>query len=142
VADDGVDHPLLDGAQQLGLQANVHLGDFVQQQRAPIGFLEFADAAGDGAGERPLFVAEQLTFNQIGRYCAYINGYKWKTFSRRIKMQCFSYQILTRSCFAINRYPDIVIQRFLHNCKHCFQRLALTDNQVGFSGFKSGRNSF
>jgi hypothetical protein len=33
-AADAVDHALLDGAQQLGLQPHVHLGDFVEQQRA------------------------------------------------------------------------------------------------------------
>ena len=46
-AADAVDHALLDGAQQLGLQAHVHLGDFVEQQRAAVGFLELADAARD-----------------------------------------------------------------------------------------------
>jgi hypothetical protein len=35
-AADAVDHALLDGAQQLGLQAHVHLGDFVEQQRAAV----------------------------------------------------------------------------------------------------------
>ena len=66
-AADAVDHPLLDRAQQLGLQAHVHFGDFVEQQRAAVGLLEFADAAGDGAGEGALFVAEQLGFEQLFR---------------------------------------------------------------------------
>ena len=44
-AADAVDHALLDGAQQLGLQPHVHLGNFVEQQRAAVGFLELADAA-------------------------------------------------------------------------------------------------
>lgn len=51
---------LLDGAQQLGLQADVHFGNLVEQQRTAVGFLELADTAGDGAGERALLVTEQF----------------------------------------------------------------------------------
>ena len=66
-AADAVDLALLDGAQQLGLQARMHLADFVEQQGAAIGFLELADAARDGAGEGALLVAEQLAFEQVLR---------------------------------------------------------------------------
>ena len=43
-AADAVDQPLLDGTQELGLQPHVHLGNFVEQQRAAVRFLELADA--------------------------------------------------------------------------------------------------
>ena len=66
-AADAVDLALLDGAQQLGLQADVHLADFVEQQRAAVGFLELADAAGDGAGEGALLMAEQFALQQVLR---------------------------------------------------------------------------
>ena len=39
--------------------------DFVQQQGAAGRFLELADAAGDGAGEGALLVAEQFGFQQV-----------------------------------------------------------------------------
>ena len=66
-AADAVDLALLDGAQQLGLQAGIHLADFVQQQGAAIGFLELADAPGDGAGEGAFLMAEQFGFQQVFR---------------------------------------------------------------------------
>ena len=66
-AADAVDHALLDGAQQLGLQPHVHLGDFVEQQRAAGRLLELADAARDRAGEGALLVAEQLGLQQVLR---------------------------------------------------------------------------
>ena len=66
-AADAVDLAFLDGAQQLGLQAHIHLADFVEQQGAAIGLFELADAAGDGAGEGALFMAEQFGFQQIVR---------------------------------------------------------------------------
>ena len=56
---------LLQRAQELGLQAHVHLGDLVEQQRAAVGLLELADAARDGAGEGALLVAEQLALEQL-----------------------------------------------------------------------------
>ena len=51
----GLEHP-----QQLGLQVEREIGDLVQEQRAPIGQLEAADAIGLGVGERAFDVAEQL----------------------------------------------------------------------------------
>ena len=51
--------------KQLRLQPHVHLGDFVEQQRAAVRFLELADAARDRAGERALLVAEQFGFEQV-----------------------------------------------------------------------------
>ena len=66
-AADAVDHALLDRAQQLGLQPHVHLGDFVEQQRAAGRLLELADAARHRAGEGALLVAEQLGFQQVLR---------------------------------------------------------------------------
>ena len=59
-AADAVDLAFLDGAQQLGLKPDIHFRYLVQQQRAAVGFLELADAARDGAGERALLVAEQF----------------------------------------------------------------------------------
>ena len=64
-AADAVDHALLDRAQQLRLQPHVHLGDFVEQQRAAGGLLEFSDPPGDCAGEGALLVAEQFGFQEM-----------------------------------------------------------------------------
>ena len=64
-AADAIDHALLDGAQKLRLQPHVHLGDFIEQQRAAARLLELADAARHRAGERALFMAEQLGFEQV-----------------------------------------------------------------------------
>ena len=73
-AADAVDQPLLDRAQQFRLQAHVHFGDFVEQQRAAIGLLEFADAASERAGEGALLVAEQLGLQEVIRDRRAIDG--------------------------------------------------------------------
>ena len=64
-AADAVDLALLDRAQELGLQARLHLADLVQEQRAATGLLEPPDPPRHGAGERALLVAEQLGFEQM-----------------------------------------------------------------------------
>ena len=64
-AADAVDLALLDGAQQLGLEARIHLGDFIEQQGAAAGLLELADAARHGAGEGALFMTEELGLQEV-----------------------------------------------------------------------------
>ena len=55
----------LQDAQNLGLRARAHVADFVEEQRAPIGLFEAADALPVGAGESALLVAEELRLEQI-----------------------------------------------------------------------------
>src|SRR6185312_16751986 len=66
-AADPVDLALLDGAQQLRLEAGVHLAHLVEQQRPAIRLLELADAPRDGAGEGAFLMAEELRFQKIFR---------------------------------------------------------------------------
>ena len=55
---------LLEDAEQLGLGLRGQLADLVEEERAPLGQLEAADPAGDGAGERALLVAEELALDE------------------------------------------------------------------------------
>ncbi|MCY1004801.1 hypothetical protein OV079_04280 [Nannocystis pusilla] len=67
VAADDVDHPLLQHAQQLGLQRRRQLGHLVEEQRAAVGLAEPARAVAHGPAEGPAHVAEQLRLEQLGR---------------------------------------------------------------------------
>ena len=58
---------VLQDAQQLGLQRDGQLADLVQEQRPPVGQLEAAELARQGAGEGALLVAEQLALDQARR---------------------------------------------------------------------------
>ncbi|MCY1351773.1 hypothetical protein D9M69_380490 [compost metagenome] len=57
--------PLLQHAQQLGLQAQRHLGNLVEQNGAAVGQLELARLGGDGTGEGALLVAEQGSLEHV-----------------------------------------------------------------------------
>ena len=63
-AADALELALLEAAQQLGLQREAHVADLVEEERPLVGELEAALLLGDGAGERPLLVAEELGLEQ------------------------------------------------------------------------------
>src|SRR5690606_39436798 len=59
------ERPLLERPQQLDLDVRLHFRDLIQEERAAVRELEAARLFVDRAGERALFVAEELV--QIGR---------------------------------------------------------------------------
>src|SRR5262249_16057199 len=65
IATDAINDALLKRAQQLGLQPHIHLGNLVEQQRAPVRLFKLADTAGERSGEGAFFVSEQFLFEQI-----------------------------------------------------------------------------
>ena len=56
---------VLDDAQQLRLPARRQLADFVEEQRAAVGFLEQPGAFGERAGEGAARVAEELGLEEL-----------------------------------------------------------------------------
>jgi hypothetical protein len=67
---------LLEHAQQLGLDGQCHLADFVEEQHAPVGLFDAAWLGGDGASKCPAFVAEQLRLEQLVRKRSAVDGDK------------------------------------------------------------------
>lgn len=61
------DFAFLQHAQQLGLQGQRHVADFIEQQGAAIGRIEQTGAVTISTGERAFAVAEQFTFQQVLR---------------------------------------------------------------------------
>ena len=57
-------HPILDHPQELRLQHVRHLGDLVQEERAPVRHLQETRLLPDRSGERALYVAEHLALEQ------------------------------------------------------------------------------
>src|SRR5947207_14762922 len=54
------DFAALERAEELDLERGGHLRDLVQEERAAVGFLEEAELADGGAGERATHVTEEL----------------------------------------------------------------------------------
>ena len=57
-----VEFPLLEKAQEFGLQLRRHIADLVEKNRAAVGQLQLAFLELVGAGERAFLMAEQFAF--------------------------------------------------------------------------------
>ena len=75
VADAG-DTALLQGTQQLGLHAERHIADFIEEKRASVGLLEQPAPTPQRAGECAFFVAKQFRLEQGFRQRAAVDGHK------------------------------------------------------------------
>ena len=69
-----LDLALLDRAQQLRLQIQSQVANFVEEERAAVGPLELADLLAHGAGERALLVAEQHRLDELLRDRREVHG--------------------------------------------------------------------
>ncbi|MNN22499.1 hypothetical protein D3C81_1358580 [compost metagenome] len=75
-ATDPVEQSLLQHPQQLDLHRQRHVTDLVEEQGTPLGQLEAAATGGDGAGEGPFLVAEQLALQELRRNGAAVDGHE------------------------------------------------------------------
>ena len=76
VAADALERAGLQHAQNFRLRGGRHVADFVEENRALVALLEFADALQGRAGERAAFVAEQFAFQQLFGNRGAIDGEK------------------------------------------------------------------
>ena len=99
---------LLQRAQQLRLQRQRHVADFVEEQRAAVGFAEFAGGAvaaraGVGAGA----VAEQFGFDQAGRDRRAVDGDEGAVAARPAVMKGLGEDFLAGAGFALDQQRDV-----------------------------------
>ena len=67
---------VLQDAQQLGLQLQRNVANFIQEQRAPMRKFHAPEFLADRAGESAFFMSEQFAFQQSGRDRGAIQLYK------------------------------------------------------------------
>src|SRR5689334_2992503 len=94
---------LLEDAQQLGLQVEAHLGDFVEEKRTAFRDYEGDFDALDRAGERALLVAEQRALDESfgERGAIQLNERTVAPFALRVDDP--REQLLTRSGFTLEK---------------------------------------
>ena len=95
---------VLQHAQQLGLRAHRHFGDLIQQQRAVLRQLEAAGAPLHRAGERALFVTEQLALHQRFGQRRAIDGDERPVAPRAQVMNGARHQFLARAAFPVDQH--------------------------------------
>ena len=119
---------LLQHAQQLGLQLERNLADFVEEHGAAVGQLEAADALRDGAGERALLVAEQFAFQQAGGNGGAVQLDEGALPARAEVVDGARHQFLAGAGFAVDQHGGIGGRHGLHLLEHGLQRAALADD--------------
>ena len=119
---------LLQNPQELGLQLERNIANLVKKQRAAMGQLEAADALRDGAGERALFVTEQLAFQKPRRDGGAVHLYQGALAARAEMMNGAGDQFFSRAGFALNQYRRIGRRDGLELIENFFQRRTVADN--------------
>ena len=120
----GPDRPhrlFLQHAQQLDLQCQRHIADFIQKQGAAIGGLEQADMIGGRAGKRAAQMAEQFRFKQLFWNRAAVDGNEWRLASRAGPVDGARQHFLAGTAFTANQHTRIRggdNARFFHQLSH------------------------
>ena len=91
---DRVELAVLDEAQELGLDAQLHLADLVEEDGAAVGLREAARPRARRAGERPLGVAEQLGLDQVRGDGRAVHRHERLVLARRAGVQRAGGQLL------------------------------------------------
>src|SRR5271154_4344340 len=92
----------LEHAQQFGLLAQRHIGNFIQKESAPIGQLEAPDAVRARVCKRSFDVAEELAFKGSLSQRAGVDGDQRASRARGERMQRLRYDFFARAMLAGN----------------------------------------
>ena len=117
LAADPLDLSFLQHAQQLGLQAHLHLGHFVEEQGAILCLFELAGLRLLRPGESPFFIAEQGGFEQAIRNGGAVDGNERPHLARRIAMNEASDHFLANARFSGKQHRGIGLGDALGNGK-------------------------
>ena len=98
----------LDRAQQLGLQPQRQLADFVQEQRAAVGRAEVAERILAGVGERAAHMAEQLRLGQRLDQVGAVEGDERAPGAEPERMQRSRHQLLAGAGLAVYQHRRFV----------------------------------
>lgn len=98
----------LQDSQHFALQRQWHVADFVKKQRPSVALFKLADAAAVGAGECPLFMTEQFTFEEVFRNCRAVHRENWAFVAAAVLVDGPCDEFLSRSAFAANQDSDVL----------------------------------
>ena len=104
---DADDDPLLQRAQELHLEVERQLADLVEEERPLVGDLELARPRRDGAGERPLHVAEQLALDEVLGDGAAVDDDERRRGAVRASVNLAGDELLARAGLAGDEHADV-----------------------------------
>src|SRR5690606_16549076 len=98
-AADARDGARFEHAQQVGLQAQRHLGDFIEKEGAAGSLFEQAGATGEGTGEGAFFMTKKFATDELAGEGAAVGGEEGAFASARI-VYCARHHFLAHAAFA------------------------------------------
>ena len=118
-------------AQDLGLQRQRHVANFVEKQRPVVRQLEASGLARIRAGKRALFVAEQFGFEQSLGNGGAVDGDKRAVGSGAERVQCARVQLLAGAAFAEQQHGGIGCGGTRQRGRHPLERWIVADDRSG-----------
>ena len=116
--------------QQLRLHGRRHVADFVEEQRTAVRLLELAQMAGRRAGERPLFVSEQLRLDQLRRHGRTVHGDERPFPARAAIVNGARHELFAGAGLAEDADAGLGGGDAIHLRHHPAERIALPDDLV------------
>ncbi len=128
-------HPLeallLQDAQDLGLGLEAHIADFVQEQGAFMGQIEFAPVAVRGPGKGPLLVAEELAFDEVFGNGGAVDLHEGARGPAAVGMERPGHQFLAGAVFPGDEHAGVGGGHQVQRLPELADGLALADNLPG-----------
>src|SRR2546421_7784772 len=104
---DALEFAGFENAQELGLELQGYVGDFVEKEGATVGQLKAADAVGARVGERALHVAEKFAFKDTFGEPAGVYGDHGRARARRERVECLRNDLFAGTMLAGNENVGI-----------------------------------
>src|ERR1700691_2417962 len=124
---------LLQDAQQFGLQWGRNIADLVQEQGTFIGQLKAAKLLCDGPGERALFVAKKLAFQEVQRDGGAVQLDERASASRTDIVDRARDQLLARAGFTLDQDSGTCRRHPFDPIEHSFQRRTVANELLEFA---------
>ena len=105
-----------------------HIADFVQKNRPFVALFKLADALGGGAGERSLFVTEQLAFEQIFRNRRAVDGQERPLAEAAVMVNRARDQLLAGAAFAGDEGGGVGGRELADELEYILHRLAAAND--------------
>src|SRR5581483_368412 len=104
---DAAELPVLQKLQQFGLKGEIKLGNFIEEQRAPVRQFDASRLRSVGAGERALLIAEYFTFQQGPWHDGSVHLHEWAGLPRRHTMHQAGNDVFAGAALALNQDRDV-----------------------------------
>src|SRR5690606_25591174 len=100
---------------ELGLQARLHLADLVEEDRPAVRELELAGLFRVGAGERALFVTEELALEQLRRERGAVDLHEGAVVAPTALVWGAGDDLLAHARFPPNEHRDVGVRHPIHH---------------------------